>query len=311
MVPIKSNWTIRTGLFLTAVAWFTFTFYEFTNGILHHIHPDPENPVWTYLVLQETGGCVGLGLRTAGGLVAIIASLFYLARRDLSESEALMALRLIVIFEAAYWLSFIFSIIPSEFTQLTVMTIENNIPVTVQSIALPIVLVMLFLNLSPKKAATGGVKWGLIAGTVYILVIWLNNACNWIVEVVPVKGFEMMTAKGIDYLILYPANLFSFILTVIGLLMLTLYSAYFTKKSIGKHFTTINLRTVGAIVTALGLYFDIIYLMYLFLGPVGGWGIWYAWFTGHNLDLWLMALPFAGLPLLLQKKPAPNQERTA
>ena len=64
----------------------------------------------------------------------------------------------------------------------------------------------------------------------------------------------------------------------------------------------INLRTVGLIITAFGLYFNIIYVMYLFLGPVGGWGMWYAWFTGHNLDLWLMALPFAGLPFLFQKR---------
>jgi len=307
MFAIKPDRTIRTGLFLTALSWFSFNFYEFVNGVLHHIHPDADNPVWTYLVLQETGGCVGLGLRTAGGLVAVIASLFYLTNRDLSKPEALMALRMVVIFEAAYWLSFVFSIIPSDFTRLTVMTVENNIPVTVQAIALPIVLVMLFLNLSPKKAATGGIKWGLISGTVYILVIWLNNACNWIVDVVPLQGSEMMGVKGLDYLSLYPANLFSFALTVFGLLLLTLYAAYFSKNTIGKRdFTTINLRTVGLIVTALGLYFDIIYVMYLFLGPVGGWGIWYAWFTGHNLDLWLMALPFIGLPLLFQKRGQPS-----
>ncbi len=306
MSIIKKNKTFRTGLFLTALAWFTFTFYEFANGLLHNFHPDADNPVWTYLVLQETGGCVGLGLRTAGGLVAVIASMFYLINRDLSEPEALMALRMVVIFEASYWLSFLFSIIPTEFTRLTVMTIENNIPVTVQAIALPIVLVMLFLNLSPKKASTSGIKWGLISGTVYILVIWLNNACNWIVDVVPLLGSEMMGAKGIEYISLYPTNLFSFALTVFGLLLLTLYAAYFSKKSIGKNdFAKINLRTAGFMVTALGLYFDIIYVMYLFLGPVGGWGIWYAWFTGHNLDLWLMALPFIGLPLLFQKRCQP------
>jgi len=306
MAIIKKNKTFRIGLFLTALAWFTFTFYEFANGLLHNFHPDADNPVWTYLVLQETGGCVGLGLRTAGGLVAVIVSLFYLMNRALSEPEALMALRVVVIFEATYWLSFLFSIIPTEFTRLTVMTIENNIPVTVQAIALPIVLVMLFLNLSPKKAATSGMKWGLISGTVYILVIWLNNACNWIVDVVPLLGSEMMGTKGIEYISLYPANLFSFALTVFGLLLLALYALYFSKKSIGKNdFTTINLRTVGFIVTALGLYFDIIYVMYMFLGPVGGWGIWYAWFTGHNLDLWLMALPFIGLPLLFQRRGKP------
>jgi len=294
MSNIKPDLTVRTGLFLTALAWFTFTFYEFTNGVLHHIHPDPDNPVWTWLVLQETGGCVGLGLRTAGGLIAVIVSMFYLIKRDLSESEALLALRLIVILEASYWLSFLFSISPSGFTGLTTWTIANNLPVTVQSIVLPIVLVMLFLNLSPKKAATGGIKWGLISGTVFVLVVWLNNAGNWIAAAM---------VKGIDYLTLNPANMFSFLLTVVGLLLLTVYSAYFSKKTTAKHdLSQINLRSVGFIITAVGLYYDIIYVMFLALGPVGGWGMWYAWFTGHNLDLWIMALPFAGLPLLFQKR---------
>ena len=287
MFSIKPEETIRTGLFLTALAWFTFTFYEFTNSLLHNFHPNPDNPVWSWLLFQETGGCIGLGLRAAGGLVAVIASLFYLVKRDLSEPEALMALRLIVIFEASYWLSFLFSISHGDFTNISGL-LENNLPVTVQSILLPIVLIILFFNLAPKRAATGGVKWGLISGTVYVLIIWLNNAGNWIVAVM---------AKGIDYLTLYPANLFSFVLTVIGLLLLTVYVAYLSKKA-----STIDLRTVGFAVTAFGLYFDIIYVMYLFLGPVGGWGLWYAWFTGHNLDLWLMAVPFAGVPLLLQKR---------
>ena len=293
MLNVKPNRAIRTGLFLTALAWFTFTFYEFTNGLLHNFHPNAENPVWSWLLLQETGGCVGLGLRTAGGLIAVIASLFYLLRRGLSESEALMALRLIIILEASYWLSFLFSIMYGGFTNVRLL-IANNLPVTVQATLLPIVLIILFFNLTPKRAATGGLKWGLISGTVYILVIWLNNAGNWIAAVM---------IKGIDYITLYPANLFSFVLTVFGLFLLTLYAAYFSKKTIGKHDPAqINLRTVGLIITAFGLYFNIIYVMYLFLGPVGGWGMWYAWFTGHNVDLWLMALPFAGLPFLFQKR---------
>ena len=292
----KSGWTIRTGLFLVALAWFSFTFYEFTNGILHNAHPTREAPIWTWLLGQETAGCLGLALRTTGGLTAVITALFYLVKRDLSEPECLMALRLVVIFEASYWLSFLFSISfnASYWSRLTIMTIENNIPVTVQSIALPIVLAILFFNLTPKKAATGGIKWALISGTVYIFVFWLNNAGNWIAAVM---------VKGVDYISLYPANLFSFTLTVVGLLLLALYTGYFSKKSIGKRdFTQLNLRTVGFIMTTFGLYFDVIYVLYLFLGPVGGWGLWYAWFTGHNLDLWLLMLPSAGIPFLFQKK---------
>jgi hypothetical protein len=294
MLVVKSNYMIRTGLFLTALSWFAFSFYEFVNSLLHNYHHE----TWNWLLGQETGGCVGLGLRTAGGLIAVIAALFYLVKRDLSEPEALMALRLIVIFEAGYWLSFLFSISPSGFTNLSAL-IENNLPVTVQATLLPSVLIILFFYLTPKRAATGGLKWGLISGIVYIFVLWLNNAGNWIAAAM---------VKGMDYLTLYPANMFSFLLTVVGLLLLTLYTAYFTKKTIAQHDPAqIDLRAVGFIITAFGLYFDIVYVMFLSLGAVGGWGMWYAWFTGHNLDLWLMALPFAGLPFLFQKRPQTSQ----
>jgi len=295
MLANRFNLSIRTGLFLIALAWFLFTFYEFTNGILHNFHPDPDNPVWYWLLGQETGGCIGLAFRSAGGLIAVITSLFYLVKRDLSEAETLMALRLVVIFEALFWLSFLFAINrPVETFGLNTWTIANNIPVTLQSIALPILLTMLFFNLTPKKASTGGIKWALISGTVYIFAFWLNNAGNWIAAV---------WIKGTDYISLYPANILSFTLTVFGLLSLAVYTTYFAKKSIRKSdFTKLNLRTVGMIITLFGLYFDVIYVLYLFLGPVGGWGMWYAWFTGHNLDLWLMMLPAAGLPFLFLKE---------
>ena len=303
MFTLKSHYALRTGLFLVATAWFSFNFYEFVNAIVHVIQPSRDNPVWTMWVLQETGGTVGLGLRTAGALIAVITALFYLFKRDLSEAEAFMAVRLIIIFEAAYWLSFLFSIVPSGFgfienvgfsiwdTNLGLL-LENNLPVIVQATILPAVLIILFLKLSPKKAATSGLKWGLISGVVYILVLWLNNTGNWL--------YALMQ-KNMEYLTQYPANMFSFLLTVAGLLLLAIYTAYATVKN-RANLANISLRKIGFIITAFGLYFDIIYVMYLALGPVGGWGSWYAWFTGHNLDLWLMALPLAGVPLLFSQK---------
>jgi hypothetical protein len=78
-----------------------------------------------------------------------------------------------------------------------------------------------------------------------------------------------------------------------------MYSAYFTKKSIGTEtLKELNLHTVGVIVTLVGLYFGLNYVMWIFLDSVGGWGTWYAWILGHNLDLWAMSLPLVGLPLL-------------
>jgi hypothetical protein len=152
----------------------------------------------------------------------------------------------------------------------------------------------LFLELSPSKPAKGAIKWGLIGGTVYVFVFWLNNTNNWIFAL-----FE----KGTDYLILYPANMFSFLLTSVGLLALAIFTAYIAKKSIGaESLENLNLRWAGAIVTFLGFYFALLYVMWMFLGDVGGFSGWYAWFLGHNMDLWALSLPLVGLPLLFHRK---------
>jgi len=45
----------------------------------------------------------------------------------------------------------------------------------------------------------------------------------------------------------------------------------------------------------------VIYVMWVLFGSVGGWGPWYQWFLGHNMDLWVMALPAAGVPLLFSR----------
>jgi hypothetical protein len=292
----KSTLTIRTGMFILALAWFLFTFYELTNGVMHNAHPAQTNPHWTWVVMSDLGGAVGLAFRAVGGFIALIISIFYLVKKDLTNPEALLMVRLAVLMEAVYWLLLIPSIIPQAWTNFGPMTIENNIPCTIESILLPIVLVILFFNLSPKRASTQGIKWGLIAGTAYIFVFWLNNACNWIAAVM---------IKGLSYLILYPANLFSFLITTVGLLAVTMFSAYFAAGVIRKaDYQNLNLKTVGLIITLFGLYFDIIYVMYLFLGAVGGWGDWYAWFFGHNMDLWLLALPIAGIPFLFYRKNA-------
>jgi hypothetical protein len=249
-------------------------------------------------------GCIGLGFRTAAGFIAVVTILFYIVKKDLSKPEALMALRLIVLFEAGYWfLSFFMSGVwglaglanPSiAFGDALLMTIESTLPCFVQSVGLVAVLVKLFLELSPNKPEKNAVKWGLIAGAFYVFVFWLNNTGMWIAAVVD---------KGTDYIMLYPSNMFSFLFTTVGLLLLALYAAYFSKKSMGtESFAKLNMHTVGVIVTLVGLYFGVHYVMWIFLGSVGGWGSWYAWILGHNLDLWAMSLPFVGLPLLFWRK---------
>jgi hypothetical protein len=297
MTERKMDWSLRVGFLLVSSALFSYMLYEFVNGFINR---GPLEILFIYLTDIPQG--IGMAFRTAAGLIGVITVMFYIVRKDLSKSEALMAIRLAVFFEAIYWLSFLMSGILGLYGFTTYSSslsaqisgfVENTLPCLFQSIALTAVLVKLFLELSPKKSARGAIKWGLISGTMYVFVFWLNNTGNWIATIID---------KGMDYIILYPANLLSFLATSVGLLLLGLYAAYFTKKSIGVDtLEKVNIHTAGIIVTLVGVYFLGHYVMWLFLGSVGGWGTWYAWLLGHNLDLWAMALPFLGLPLLFIK----------
>ena len=296
MTETKIDWPLRAGFLLVSIAFFSYMLYEFVNGVINR---GPLTVLFIYLT--DVPQCVGMAFRTAAGLIAVITVMFYIIRRDLSKPEALMAVRLAVFFEAVYWLSFImsgvlglggFTTFSSSLSAQISGLIENTLPCLLQSIGLTAVLTKLFTELSPKKPVRGAIKWGLISGTLYVFVFWLNNTGNWIAAIID---------KGTDYVVLYPANLFSFLVTSVGLLLLGVYAAYFTKKSIGTNaFEKVDFRPVGIIVTLVGLYFLGHYVMWLFLGSVGGWGTWYAWLLGHNLDLWAMALPFVGLPLLFK-----------
>jgi hypothetical protein len=291
----NSNWPLKTGLFLTALAWFSFSFYEFILSIFH------RGVVWP-IIVTDVPSVIGLGFRTAAGFIAIVTILLYLTKKDLSGPETIMSLRWILLLEAAYSLSLIPSAALGFYSLLGHMGvpslygfIESTLPCLMIGIFIPICLMKLFFSLSPKKTARAAIKWALITGTFYLFVYWLNNMGNWIYTL----GLE----KGLTYITSYPLNMFSFILTTFGLLLIALYAAYFSKKTLcNKNLATVDLRQVGIIITALGLYFNLVYSLWLFFGAVGGWGSWYAWFFNHNMDLWLLALPFIGLPLLYQKK---------
>jgi hypothetical protein len=302
-MEMKVDWPIKIGLLLVTAALFSYMMYEFTNGIIN------RGPLTVFFILvTDVPGCIGMASRAAAGLIALIAVLSFMFKKDFTKGEAFMALKLVVLFEAGYWfLSFFMSGVmgvrglfgADAFGGALLFTIENTLPCFLQSVGLVAVLLKLFFELNPNKSAKGAIKWGLIAGTFYIFVFWLNNTGNWVAALLD---------KGTDYITLYPFNLFSFLISTVGLLLLGVYAAYFTKKSIGtESLSKLNLQIIGAIITIVGLYFGVHYISYIFLGAVGGWGTWYAWMLGHNLDLWAMALPFIGLPLLFKMQTSESE----
>jgi hypothetical protein len=285
----KSYWAFKTGLFLVVLFWFSFTIYQLGKGIFNGID----------IPFTDVPAAIGLSFRAAAGFIALIAILFYMVKRDMSPPEALTSMRWIVLLEAAYW----FSLFPSAIWGFQasfpmypreLFIIGTGLSCLAESVIMPVALGALFLKLSAKKPARGAIKWGLIAGTAYIFVLWLNYTGQWWSDVI---------LSGIGFIGLYPVNIFGFALTTGGLFLLTLYAGVYAKKSSGTDaLTGLNLKKAGAIVTALGLYFDVTLLSWLLFGSPSGGSIWHTFFVFHNMDLWLLLLPLVGLPLILYEK---------
>jgi hypothetical protein len=294
---------LKIGLLIVILAYFLFTFHAmFTLSWIGEWESIGRTSGFVIFV-EDVSGTIGLIFRFVGSLIALGAVIVYFFKKNLQTPTTMKILKVILIFEAIYWLGLLASgVMPLIYlrggnrpiTSVLTSVFLSDIPCFVESLAIPIALFMLASKLSPNKPAKEAIKWGLIAGTVYIFVFWLVNTTIWI---------STIRTKGVEYLTIYPENLVSFILTTIGLLVLTVFSAYFSKNTIGnENLDVTKLRTAGAIITALGLYFLWNYLTWIFFGKTELWSSWYAWFLGHNLDLWILAIPLVGLPLLFRRR---------
>jgi hypothetical protein len=268
------------------------------------------DPFRFVIFVEDITANVGIAFRLVASTIAFTVVILYFVKKELSTQTIMKMLRLVLVGEAIYWLGLLASgVLPllstlgfatwrvnGHVSTLPVLTslLTNEIPVLVGSIAIPVILFKLSYELNPNKPAMGAIKWGLIAGSVYVLVFWLTNTALWVTTVL---------RQGMGYLTSYPQNMLSFALTSLGMLALTVFTAYFAKKSIGtQNVKKLELKTIGAIITALGLFYLWNYLTWIFFGRDEIWSNWYGWFLGNNLNLWLLSIPLLGLPLLLEQK---------
>ncbi len=288
----RSYWAFKIGLLILVLMWFSFTLYQFAKSIYNFD---------VRIAFTDLPGTIGLGIRTAGSFIALALLIFYLTKKALPAAKAKTYLRWIVFFEAVYWVSFFpagiwalqktsFDIYTSEF-----FIIGTGIPCLVQATVMPAVLVMLFLKLSHKKPVKDAINWGLIAAAAYIFVIWLNYSIQWLSEII--------LRKDASFIGQYAVNALSFALTTGGLFLLALYAVIYAKQSTGTEtLSELDLKKAGAILTLFGLYFSVTYLLTILSGnPEELTTVWHIFFVDHNVDLWLLALPLAGIPLLLSK----------
>jgi len=275
-----------------------------------------EGSLRLIILAEDLSAATGVAFRLVASAIALVTVTLYFTKKSFSTNLLKKMVRIVLIGEAFYWLGLLTTAVLSLTSSfgITIWRVNGHvstiplftslliyeIPLLIQSIAIPAVLLKLSSELKPNKPLKGAIKWGLIAGTLYVFVFWLTSTAIWASTVI---------RQGIQYLICYPENMFSFILTTFGLLALTVFTAFFAKKHAGtENLEKLDARTVGGIVTALGLFFFLNYLNWIFFGKDETWSYWYLWFLG-NLNLWLLTLPMLGLPLLFKQKPSDRQEQ--
>jgi hypothetical protein len=309
-MPKLSFYTpLKIGFLIVAVAYFLFTFHamftlswvgewESFNGSLRLI-----------IFAEDISAAIGVAFRLVASAVALGGVILYLVRKGLPTQRIKRLVRVVLFGEAIYWLGLLTTAVLTltstfGFTiwrvnghistlPLFVSLLIYEIPLLIESIVIPAVLFKLSHELKANKPVNQAIRWALIAGTIYVLVFWLTSTTIWISTVL---------RQGIQYLTTYPENLLSFTLTSFGMLALTIFTAYFAKKSMGtENVEKLDIPTVGAIITVLGLYYLWNYLSWVLFGKAETWSYWYLWFLG-NLNLWLLSIPTVGLPLLFYQK---------
>ncbi len=290
--------SLKIGLLVVAAAYFLFTLHAMLT--LQWIGEWNINGQFSfYIFATDISAGVGLVFRFVASLLAFAAVIYYFNKAP-PVQKTYKILRWVLVLEALYWLGLITTAVLNVQDSLGVTGgmsalinswLLNTVPSVVEAVLIPAALLIFAYQLSPSKPLNRQINWTLITGTSYILVFWLTNTSMWFVTIYYQTGWSYLTT--------HPENMFNFIVTTVGLLALAIYSASITIKSSKiQTLTELKLKSVAAIIVALGLFFLWNYLTWIFWGGNPLWSEWFAWFLGHNLDLWMLALPLVGLPLL-------------
>jgi hypothetical protein len=294
MTEAKTVTPLKAGLLIVVATYFLFT--------LHAMFTLQWWNEWNFggsfnfgVFITDVAAFPGLVVRFIGSLIAFIAIALVLTKKGLPQSSAYKLLKTVLVLEALYWLTLlpsgIWGTLPTAAGFNLSFLVSTGLPCLVASISIPICLFAVVKNLGPNKPQKAAIKWSMIAGIFYVLSFWLNNSGMWIITVMQ---------KGFGYVLSTPQYVVSFSATLFGLLALAIFTAYLAKKSMGtEQVQSLRIRSIGVVLTALGVYYLWNYLTWIFFG---GWNQWYAWILGHNLDLWLLSLPLLGIPLLFANK---------
>ena len=313
MKPDKNSF-IEAGLSIVLASWLVYTVYWFIKVIGWVT----ETSTYTYAIdwVLAIAGTFGLVFRIGACLAAILA--FYSFLKGGESSKAVKFVGLAIAFEAFYFLCFA----PSAFFGFQAglglsgghslqsgqggglwFIIETGVPTLVEAIIMPVSLIKLRSKLTPTLQSRNEIiKWASVTGVSYIIVFWLTYFTQWIATFMQPESYaSVYPGYGIEYLLSHPLNVFTFILTSVGLPLLAIFFWWSSLPAKRDPIAGLNLRRVGITLTLLGGYFIAIISLFRIFGTVGGSSIWIIFFMFNNADLWCVTLPALGIPLILAK----------
>jgi hypothetical protein len=271
-----------------------------------------QGPFW-WLVLYYSGegvmGTVGLIIRAFGGFFALYAAILYATKPEAALPKIKRNVGVALLLEGIYFLSLIPSTLTAfayYFTGGGVFYFDNTPALIMLCVAaLPnlamITVIPAFLFKVRAKIVTNALtreiaKWGSLTATAYVLVVyWFTLSMAWLGNMVPY--YRALGQYGWGFL-LEPLNFASFLLTVVGLLILALVLLKLTYPKTWP--LRLNWRLIGAVMFLLGCYliFNIFYY-YLTGGYAPHPNVWYEMVVPHNVNLWAAVFAFLGLILMV------------
>ena len=323
---------IQWAILIAVAVFFSLALYWAVQGIIGSIsyisnsyvyQKLSEGPSW-WMVLYYSGegvaGTVGLVVRAVGGFFAFYAAFLFLWKKEESLPQVRGKVGAALLFEGIYFLS----LIPSTITAFAYYFVDGNVfyfdhtpplillyvaafPTLAMVSIMPTVLFKLRSKVVGNASTPEITKWGSLAAFTYVLVVfWFSYSMTWLGNMVP---FDRARGQYSWSFLLEPMNFTSFIITVIGLLLIALFTLKFALPASKTLPAKMDVRGIGVVMLAFGGYF-IFNLFYFYL--TGGYSqhpnVWYEMIgPPHNVNLWCLVFVFLGLTLLIGGRTSTNR----
>ncbi|MCW3996563.1 MAG: hypothetical protein NWE98_10520 [Candidatus Bathyarchaeota archaeon] len=314
----------RFWILVVACTYFAYAFYYAASGMRDSIgmisnqyiyNSLAKNP-WWWMVLfygsEGVAGSIAIIARTIAGAFAVYAAFLFWRKKEPANPRIRKSISMALLLEAVFFLTLIASIIAAAayniandsslfyfgHTPEALLLYVTLIPCLAMVLVVPPLLIKLRATINQQASTQEIAKWASLTGVGYLFVVfWFNFSMMWSGVAIPYsKVYEQW---GWAF-ILQPANLFSFILTLFGLLAVALTVLLTTLPLIKKQSTQLNLTHIGLALAGLGAYFVITTLYYYLTGGYSAHpSVWYEVIGPlHNPNLWVISLVFLGPPLI-------------